>query len=285
VNGTKSYEFLKKLYAFLGNQRNQSVYVVRFLNAAGSNYFHLPENRQHQTNEYLEAERRYAIDRSLTPEIKASFQNHVRLDDLTGFISRNMKRDSFAQCMEEFGVPSDAAQDLEKFARALAIQFNLFVNTDGDDVHNSVWEIYRALLEGHEITQEELRGPRYKGDDVYVDDGNRKHIADCYEIVHHEWRLQNHGNVEWKNRRLVLVNQADIHPRPVKTVIPIQDTEPGEFTKIATDIDARGFEGDFECKWEMQDADGENCFPNKKWEFNISIRVAFNATAGGEKRG
>ena len=285
MNDTKSYEFLKKLYAFLSNQRNQGVYVVRFLYAAGSNYFRLPENRQHQTNGYLEAERRYALNRSLTPEIKASFQNHVRLDDLTGFISQNMKRDSFAQCMEEFGVPSDAAQDLEKFARALAMQFNLFVNTEDDDVPDSVWQVYQTLLKGSEITQEDLRGARYKGDDVYVDIGNRKHIADCYEIVHHEWRLQNRGEVPWRNRRLVLMNQAEIHPRPVQTIIPIQDTDPGEFTKIATNIDARGFEGDFECKWEMQDADSENCFPNKKWEFNISIRVAFNATAGGEKRG
>lgn len=285
MNGTKSYEFLKKLYAFLGNQRNQSVYVVRFLNAAGSNYFHLPENRQHQTNEYLEAERRYAIDRSLTPEIKASFQNHVRLDDLTGFISRNMKRDSFAQCMEEFGVPSDAAQDLEKFARALAIQFNLFVNTDGDDVHNSVWEIYRALLEGHEITQEELSGPRYAGDDVLVEFGGRRHEADCYEIIHHEWKLQNRGTREWHGRKLVLVNQAEIHPRPVQTVIPVPDTGPGEFTKIATDIDARGFEGNFECKWEMQDADGENCFPNKRWDFNIRIQVTFHTSDEGDTRG
>lgn len=75
-------------------------------------------------------------------------------------------------------------------------------------------------------------------------------------------------------------NQVDIHPRPAKTVIPVLDTRSGKFTGIAMDIEARGFEGDFECKWEKLDADGENCFPSKRLEFNISIRVTFNAAAG-----
>jgi hypothetical protein len=285
VTNTKSYEFLKKLYRFLGNQRNQGVYVIQFFNAAGSNYFHLSENRQHRTNTYLETERRYALNKSLSPEIKDSFPNPIYLDNLTSFIAHNMKQGSLVQCMEQFGVPSDAEQDLEKFSRSLAIQFSQFVNRDVDDVHNSVWEIYQALLKGNEITQEDLRGPRYKGDDVYVDARNRKHEADCYEIIHHEWKIQNRGSIPWRNRKLVMVNQADIHPRPVKKVIPLQDIEPNEFINIATDIDARGFEGDFECKWEMQDADGENCFPNKRWDFNIRIRVTFNATTGGEQRG
>ena len=45
--------------------------------------------------------------------------------------------------------------------------------------------------------------------------------------------------------------------------------------KIATDINAGGFEGKFDCKWEMQDANGENCFPNYTWDFNIQISVTF----------
>lgn len=285
VSNTKSYEFLKKLYRFLDHQRNQGVYVIQFFNAAGSNYFHLSENCQHQTNVYLETERRYALNKSLSPEIKGSFPNPVYLDNLTSFISHNMKQGSLAQCMEQFGVPSDVEQDLEKFSRSLAIQFSRFMDIDVDDVHNSVWEIYQALLKGNEITQEDLRGSRYKGDDVYVDERNKMHEADCYEIIHHEWKIQNRGSIPWRNRKLVMVNQADIHPRPVKKVIPLQDTNPNEFINIATDIDARGFEGDFECKWEMQDADGKNCFPNKRWDFNIRIRVTFNATAGGEQRG
>lgn len=187
--------------------------------------------------------------------------------------------------MTEFGIPSAANREKDKFSRALAAQFSLFVTSQDDDVDNAVWEIYQTLLEGQPISADDISGPRYASDDVYVEFGGNRHEADCYEIVHHEWKLQNRGRVPWHNRKLVLVNQADIHPRPVQAIIPLPDARPGEQIKIATDIDARGFEGDFECKWEMQDANGENCFPNKRWDFNIRIHVAFNAMAGGEERG
>ncbi|MCM1530552.1 MAG: hypothetical protein NC093_11250 [Alistipes sp.] len=88
--GIKSYEFLGKLYGSLVNQKNQGVYVIKFFNAAGSNIFTLPANRQHWTNQYLENERHYAKDRSLTDEIKASFPNPIDLDGLTRFIADNM---------------------------------------------------------------------------------------------------------------------------------------------------------------------------------------------------
>lgn len=285
MNDTKSYEFLNRLYAFLDNQKNQGVYVVRLFNAAGSNYFRLSANRQHQTNEYLEAERRYAIDQSLIPEIKESFPNPIDLEELTAFISKNLSDSKLLSCMAEFGIPSGAAQNKDKFSRALAAQFSLFVTSQDDDVDDAVWEMYQTLLAGQPISADDISGPRYAGDEVYVEFEGKQQEADCYEIVHHEWKLQNCGKVHWKNRRLVLVNQAEIHPRPVDTIVLVPDTAPGEFIKIATDIDARGFEGDFECKWEMQDANGENCFPNKRWDFNIRIKVTFQPETGGDGRG
>lgn len=245
----------------------------------------MPATYKGRASEALEGERHYVKDRQLTSEIKESFPNPIDIDVLAAFVSKNLSVNKLAGCMTEFGIPSESVTDKDKFCRALAIQFNLFVTTEGDDVPNSVGQVYQTLLNGREITQEDLRGPRYKGDDVYVDNRKKSHNADCYETIHHEWNLQNRGSQEWQRRALVLVNQAEIHPRPVRTIIPIPDTRPGESADIATDIDARGFEGDFECKWQMRDADGENCFPNKRWEFNIHIRVTFNATSGGEKRG
>jgi hypothetical protein len=76
--------------------------------------------------------------------------------------------------------------------------------------------------------------------------------------------------------------QIQIH---IDKVIPVPDTDPGGFTKIVADIDARGFEGNFECKWEMQDADGVNCFPNKRWDFNIRFQVTFHTSDEGDTRG
>lgn len=245
----------------------------------------MSENRQHQTNEYLEAERRYAQNRSLTPDVKSSFPNPIDLDGLAAFISKNLSEDKLAACMTEFGIPSAANREKDKFSQALAVQFSMFVTSSEDDVDNAVWEIYQKLLEGQPISADDISGPRNPGDDVYVELEGRRYAVDCYETIHHEWKLQNRGKIPWKNRRLALVNQADIHPRPVQAIIPLPDARPGEQIKIATDIDARGFEGDYECRWEMQDANGENCFPNKRWDFNIRIHVAFKAMAGGEERG
>lgn len=285
MSSIKSNEFLNKLYGFLDNQRNQGTYIIEFFNAAGSHYFVMPLAYKDRTNEALEGERHYAKDRPLIPEIKESFPNPINLDGLAAFIDKNLPANKLTACMAEFGIPSGAEQDKAKFAHALAAQFSLFVTTPGDDVDNAVWEMYQTLLAGQPISADDISGPRYAGDDVMVEFGGRRHEADCYEIVHHEWKLQNRGTREWRGRKLVLVNQTEIHPRPVKTVIPVPDTRPGEFTKIAMDIDARGFEGDYECRWEMQDANGENCFPNKRWDFNIRIHVAFKAMAGGEERG
>ena len=255
------------------------------INAAGSHYFVMPLAYKNRTNEALEGERHYAKDRPLIPEIKESFPNPINLDGLAAFIDKNLPANKLAACMAEFGIPSGAQLDKAKFAHALAAQFSLFVTTPGDDVDNAVWEMYQTLLAGQPISADDISGPRYAGDDVMVEFGGRRHEADCYEIIHHEWKLQNRGTCEWHDRKLVLVNQTEIHPRPIKTVIPVPDTRPGEFTKIATDIDARGFEGNFECKWEMQDADGENCFPNKRWDFNIRIQVTFHTSDEGDTRG
>lgn len=42
VSTIRSNEFLKNLYRYLDNQRNQGTYVIQFLNAAGSRYFKKP---------------------------------------------------------------------------------------------------------------------------------------------------------------------------------------------------------------------------------------------------
>jgi hypothetical protein len=225
---------LNQVRRYLDKRKGQGVYIVQFFNAAGSYYFRLPENRQHQTNEYLEAERRYAQNRSLTPDVKSSFPNPINLDGLAAFISKNLSEDRLAACMTEFGIPSAATREKDKFARALAVQFSMFVTSPEDDVDNAVCGIYQKLLAGQPISADDVRGPRTPGDDVYVGLEGRHHAADCYEIIHHEWKLQNCGKIPWENRRLVLVNQADIHPRPVQAIIPLSDARPGEQIKIGS---------------------------------------------------
>ncbi|WP_329886781.1 NBR1-Ig-like domain-containing protein [Pseudoramibacter sp. HA2172] len=283
--GIKSYEFLGGLYDFLDNQKNQGVYIVKMFNAAGNRYFFLSENVHHQTNRYLEKERRYALNQAITPDIKQKFPNPIDLEGLAKYIEANLNMDTFEACMARFGIPIGVIADREKFARALAIQFSRFITEDQEDVDIDVWGTYQSLLNGEQVKASDIKGPLYQGDDVLVEFEGRTHDADCYELIHHEWKMQNCGKVAWQNRQLVLMNQGEIHPRPILTVISIPDTAPGGFAKIATDIDARGFEGNYDCKWEMQDANGNNCFPNKRWDFNVRIQVAFQDTEEGDERG
>lgn len=273
--GIKSNEFLGKLYGSLTNQKNQGVYIIRFFNAAGSGYFTLSENRQHWTNEYLENERHYAKDRVLTDEIKASFPNPIDLDGLTQFIADSLDSNKLASCVADFGIPTGTKVDKDKFAKALSMQFGRFVISTESDISNDVWQIYQSLLNGEEISPNEIKGPRYSGDAAGVFSENKRISANCYEKLRCVWSIQNRGNKEWHGRKLVLVNADEIYPEIMQTVIPIPDTRPNETIKIATDINAGGFEGKFDCKWEMQDANGENCFPNYTWDFNIQISVTF----------
>ena len=70
------------------------------------------------------------------------------------------------------------------------------------------------------------------------------------------------------------MNQKEVRPKFSMTEIDIPDVLPGGITKI--DIAANGFEGKFECKWEMQDADGENCFSNSRYIFDVDVIVSFD---------
>ncbi len=63
--------------------------------------------------------------------------------------------------------------------------------------------------------------------------------------------------------------------------INIPETVPGEIIKITTSFLVRGMEGKFNCIWEMQDSDGNNCFPNYRWMFNVTIETFFEHNHGG----
>lgn len=272
--GIKSNEFLGKLYNFLIKQKNQGVFVIKFFNAAGSRYFTLSANRAHWTNIYLENERHYAKDRVLTDEIKSSFTSPINIDGLACFISENLDSNKLLSCMAEFGIPAGTEENKDKFARALSVQFSHFVIRPEADISNDVWQIYQSLLNGEEINPKDISRPMYAGDSVAVYSKNLIKL-NCYEHFHHEWKIQNRGKQEWQERKLVLVNQDEIRPEILRAVISIPYTRPNETIKITTDINAGGFEGKFDCKWEMQDADGNNCFPNYIRDFNIQICVTF----------
>ena len=129
----------------------------------------------------------------------------------------------------------------------------------------------------------------YAGDNVWVEPGGNKYDVGCYETIHHEWVIHNYGKAIWTGRSLVLANQAEIRPKFSLTKLDIPDVMPGGIIKIAVDISANGFEGSFNCKWEMQDSEGKNCFPNSRYVFDVVVNVSFDydrfKSIGGRDRG
>ncbi len=277
VSTIKSFEFFRDLYRYLVKQENQGVFIINFFIAGGSSYFTLPKSKTHRTTSYLENERHYAKDRVLTPEMKASFPKPVKVDELKNFLEKNLDSDKVRDCMSSFGVPASYELNKHYLARALAVQFQMFIVRGDDDVDNVIISEYQRQVLGVEDEPNMFYGPLNNGDDVWVEDKGRNHKAKCYETFEHTWVIHNSGHQSWYSRKLVFVNAADVRPSASETEIEIPETAPGEIIKITTSFYARGFEGKFDCIWEMQDCDGNNCFPNYRWIFNVAIDTIFEA--------
>lgn len=114
----------------------------------------------------------------------------------------------------------------------------------------------------------------YKGDSVSVYHTSR-HEIESYALVTHVWELFNTGKIVWSGRKLVYKRGTKNRPEAHSDVIDIPDVKPNESIKITTTIDGRGFDGITHCVWEMQDSDGENCFPDRESLFCVTIDAKF----------
>lgn len=173
--------------------------------------------------------------RALTSEIRESCPNPTDLDVLAAFISKNLPEDKLAACMTEFDIRSAANREKDKFSRALAAQFSLFVTSQDDDVtmpygryirnfsRDSRSPLMTSVGQDMRVTtsmsNSEAIGMRRTAMRSFTTSGSYRTTAGFHD-----------------NRKLVLVNQQDIHPRPIEAKISVPDTSPGGFTKIATDI-------------------------------------------------
>lgn len=263
------------MYGYLVKQENQGVFIINLFIVGGSSYFTLPKLKSHRTTSYLENERHYTKDRVLTPEIKASFPNPIKVDELTCFLEKNLDSSKVRGCMSSFGVPASFKENKRYLARALAIQFQMFVINDVDDVDNAIIGEYQRQILEVDDEPNRILGPLIHGDDVWVEEKDRNHRAKIYETVKHTWVIHNSGHKNWYGRKLVFVNFADVRPSVSEMQIEIPETAPGEIIKITTSFLARGIEGKFNCVWEMHDSDGNNCFPNCRWMFNVTLDIFY----------
>lgn len=179
--------------------------------------------------------------------------------------------------MTAFAIPISHTPAKGTFSKALALQFCQFIKNEDDDVDDIVAMEYQRLITEHANVKPQPTSPMYPGDSAYVLEfqPTRVYSKKCYEQFDHTWLTRNTGTQTWHGRILVFVNCADVRPRVGTRSIDIPDTAPGKDIKITTSFDTRGFEGHYECLWEMQDSEGNDCFPNNQRLFNVIIDTKF----------
>lgn len=208
----------------------------------------------------------YNGNKPFASNFKKQLPKPVDLGPLTTFFQTHLKDEHVGPLIDAIGVPSSIERKKDYVSAALAEQVKAFIESKTEDVPMVLAEAYNrqritGIQSGYQIPQ-----VLYAGDNVCVEPGGNKYDVGCYETIHHEWVIHNYGKAIWTGRSLVLANQAEIRPKFSLTKLDIPDVMPGGIIKIAVDISANGFEGSFNCKWEMQDSEGKNCFPNSRYD-------------------
>lgn len=78
------------------------------------------------------------------------------------------------------------------------------------------------------------------------------------------WLLRNAGTVRWRGRMLERIGSTagpGLLSSPHR--VPIADTRPGETAEVAVSLQAPEHEGTTIAYWQMVDADGHECFPDR----------------------
>ena len=218
----------------------------------------------------------YNGNKPFSSNFKKQLPKPVNLDPLTTFFQSHLKGEYVGPLIDAFGIPVSIERKKEYIAAALAEQVKSFIESKTEDAPFVIIEAYErqrvsGIQSGYQLSQ-----VLYAGDNVWVEPRGNKYNVVCYETIHHEWVIHNYGKAIWTGRSLVLVNRSEIKPKFSLTKINIPDVMPGKITKIAVDIFANGFEGSFNCKWEMQDSEGNNCFPNSRFVFDVILNVSFD---------
>ena len=263
----------------MSKQKNQGVFVTNCFTAAGSTFFSLSKSKAKQTSDNLEYQRmiykgKEHGGRSITAEMKSSFPDPFPIDTLATFFLDSLKEEKLRDAMTAFAIPTSVTPDRAVLSKSLAAQFQLLIQSDDDDVDDIVAVKYQQFLSEPAPEPVQRLTPLYSGDNAWLDVGTKRYYSlSIYDVIQHTWAIRNNGSQTWRGRKLVFANHDKVRPRAESNSIDIPDTPPGKDTKITTSINARGFEGRFDCLWEMQDSDGNDCFPNNKRMFCIQIET------------
>lgn len=200
------------------------------------------------------------------------FRGKAKLEKLKEFFETNI--DDTGIVLQALGIPEKGEPNKNALSLALAQQMMLLIDSDEEDTENILILQYQQAKQSVEVIETEYVKPLYSGDAVSVLNKCSYEIQ-SYETITHTWELYNSGNVTWIGRKLVYKRGPKDRPEANPDTIIIPEVLPKECTKITTTIDGRGFDGVTHCIWEMQDSDGENCFPERKSLFSVTIDAIF----------
>ncbi|XVG96387.1 NBR1-Ig-like domain-containing protein [Eubacteriales bacterium KG125] len=231
--------------------------------------------KRNYSDDYLKSI--YNGTKHFTYNMKRHFPSNIDIVSIKDFFEKHLQDDKLEQIADSFGISKLENIDKSNFCMALAIQFQSFIKSKSEDIECLVSSEYRKQILISEKSNCGPIKPLYSGDGIWIEKVPFRYNLNCYEKVTHTWVIHNDGTVIWQNRTLKLKNTNELKPKFSETQITIPETNPHTIIKITTSIDARGSEGIHNAIWEMQDSDGNNCFPSNKKLFEVEINVTFNA--------
>jgi hypothetical protein len=154
---------------------------------------------------------------------------------------------------------------------ALAKQMKALIESDAEETDNILILEYQNAKQLDNISAESLRKPLCEGDSVYVNfSPNKQYVIESHNTFEHTWILENTGTQRWTERKLVYVRGLRDRPEATPSIVEIPETKLKERIKITTT-----FDGVTDCVWEMQDLEGENCFPDRNTLLCVTIDSKF----------
>lgn len=258
-------DFCKKLGDYCPNITNKEQFIDELFTAAGAKpYISVSYKRKLYTGAklFIEAQR-------------APLRERDNLKTLIAFFDENIPNDKTLDVMIAFGIPEKEIPNKNALCAALALQLRAIIDGNDNGAVDIMVTSYQEQKNTGVVEKDQgMFQPIYPGDSVYVSSGSRYEIG-VHDTVSHTWAIQNTGKVKWENRKLVYMRGPKDRPEANPADVPIPDVCPGESIKITTTFDGRGFEAVTLCKWEMQDEDGDNCFPNQISKFSVTIDAKF----------
>lgn len=213
--------------------------------------------------------------KSLNGNMKKHFPKPVDEAKVANYYEKHIKAEYVFTLCDAFAVPANLDRNKKFLSIAMARQVALFISSKEDSIDCVIADVYENAVVAETAAHYEIPKRLYDGDDLWVEQHDRCHTVGCYQKFTHQWSIQNRGQCLWSGRRLVCINQKDIKPQLASLAIDIPETKSLEFIKITTEADSRGIEGSYNCVWEMQDANGNNCFPNSRFVFDFTVNVTF----------